>query len=295
MESYRRLLSFFQRIGHRKYSSNWLPQFFVLLKRSWVLLIRDHAAMLARLAQVLIYSIFLGLLWMNTGRNTMDDRDVVGVLFYMIVNQSFGAAFATVFSYPLERSIVLRERTSRTYRVSAYFLAKSLAELPPLVLLEILYCNIVYWMVGLKPQASSFFIFMLILLLCSHAAESLTLMASASAQSPKTAAAVTAILIVLSLLFAGFFIQPAVMPVWLAWIRFASFVFYAFGAIMSNQYGAVPSTNSSSSPMMIYQVNSFGIGGNIGFLILLDIIYRCIAYVGLRLNKKRFYKAISKK
>ncbi|KAF6001160.1 hypothetical protein F1559_000069 [Cyanidiococcus yangmingshanensis] len=287
-----RLLSFLTCIGERKYSARWVEQFVILLRRSWDLMLRDRANVLARFLQILVYALVLGLIWMNTGRNSSDERAVVGILFYLIVNQSFGAAFSIVFTYPMERSIVLRERTSRTYQVSAYFLAKSLTELPLLIVLVLLYSCITYWMVGLEPQASTFFTFVVILTLTAHAAESITLLASTSAKSPKTAASFAAIMIVLSLLFAGFFIGPNAMPVWLSWIRFVSFLSYAFAALMTNQFGSLPSSNSDTSPMQLFDVNSFGVGGNIGFLIMLDIAYRSIAYVGLLLNKQRFQKSL---
>jgi hypothetical protein len=93
------------------------------------------------------------------------------------------------------------------------------------------------------------------------------------------------------MLFGGYFIGPSAMPVWLSWIRFASFIYYAFGAIMTNQFGYIPSSATQPSPLQVADVNSFGIGGSIGFLILIDIIYRSLAYIGLRLSKQRYYKA----
>jgi ABC-type multidrug transport system ATPase subunit len=288
----RKGISLFSKEGEPNYAEPWPVQFALLVRRSFSLMIRERGTNFARLFQTIIFSVVLGLIWLNTGRNAADFSAVPGVLFFLLINQSFGASFGVVFLFPLERGIVLRERTSRFYRVSAYFLAKSVAELPRLVALALLFSCITYWMVGLQPHPSSFFIFVAIVLITTHTAESLTLMASTSAKSPQTAAAIAPVLIVLSLLFGGFFIGPNVIPVWLRWLRYISFIFYGFAAVMTNQFGYISSSSSQQNPLNIYHINSFGIGGNIGFLIMLDVAYRTVAYLFLLWNKPRFQKSI---
>lgn len=50
-----------------------------------------------------------------------------------------------------------KERASGSYRLSSYFAAKMLSELPLNVLLPSLYLFIVYWACGLNPRADAFF------------------------------------------------------------------------------------------------------------------------------------------
>ncbi|KAF6002878.1 hypothetical protein F1559_000038 [Cyanidiococcus yangmingshanensis] len=287
-----RLLSFLTCIGERKYSARWVEQFVILLRRAWSLKLRNRAIIQARVTLNVIYSIALGLIWLNAGRNTLDDRAVAGVIFYLLVNQSFGASSAIVMTYLSERRVVVRERSSRTYRMSAYFLAKSVTEVVLLVALVLFFSCITYWMVGFQPHAASFFIFTVTLTLAAHAAESLTLVASTSVRCEHTASMLASVLLTFSSLFAGFLIAPSIMPVWLRWIRYISFMFYAFAALMTDQFGSLPTLSSSQDPMQVYNVNSLGIGANIGFLILLAVVYRSIAYVGLLLNKQRFQKSL---
>jgi ATP-binding cassette subfamily G (WHITE) protein 2 len=283
---------FFSTEGEPKYAEPWPVQFALLVRRSFNLMIRERDANLARILQTIMFAVVLGLIWLNTGRNAADFGAVAGVLFFLLINQAFVESYGVVFVFPLERSIVLRERTSRFYRVSAYFLAKNVAEMPRLVALVVLFSCITYWMVGLQPHPSSFFIFVAIILLTTHTAESLTLMASASAESPQTAAAIAPAVIVLALLFGGFFIGPDVIPVWLRWIRFISFIYYGFSAAMINQFGYISSSSLQQNPLDTYHINSFGIGGNIGFLIMLDVAYLAIAYLLLLRNKPRFQNSI---
>lgn len=53
---------------------------------------------------------------------------------------------------------MVRERSSGLYRVSSFYLAKVLVEMPNQILQRILFYVIIYWMIGLKANAGSFFI-----------------------------------------------------------------------------------------------------------------------------------------
>lgn len=180
-----------------------------------------------------------------------------------------------------------RERASKTYCVSAYLASKTLSELPRTAVQAALFAVIAYWMVGLRETAASFFIFVLTLLLTVHAAESLALMTAAPFHDAQTAGAVAPIPIVLSLLFSGFLIPPEAMPVWLAWIRFVSFLYYGFNASMLNEFR---DAQRDASVLQRYGVNSLGIAVNLALLFALDAGCRVLAYVLLRLTGPRFVK-----
>lgn len=51
------------------------------------------------------------------------------VLFFAVINQGVFGALQTINSFPSERLLSLRERASGMYYASAYFLAKSTAEM----------------------------------------------------------------------------------------------------------------------------------------------------------------------
>ena len=63
-----------------------------------------------------------------------------------------GPGYAAVVNvFPKEKAMVFRERASKSYRVSAYFVAKVLADQPIRILSLILYAAIIYWMVRAPP------------------------------------------------------------------------------------------------------------------------------------------------
>jgi hypothetical protein len=114
--------------------------------------------------------------------------------------------------------------------------------------------------VGLRANASAFFIFVAIhvrcprhascaLLNCAHAvvdslsaqllvelnAEGLTLLFTAMTRSEKLASAVAPVPLVLNILFGGFFVSPSAIPVWLRWLRYLAFMRWSYVAVVRNE------------------------------------------------------------
>ena len=57
---------------------------------------------------------------------------------------------------PAEKMVIYKERASGWYRLSAYYLAKMISELPLILLQPLLFLSVVYWVVGLNGAAAFF-------------------------------------------------------------------------------------------------------------------------------------------
>uniref|UniRef100_A0A7S1THM9 Probable ATP-dependent transporter ycf16 n=1 Tax=Compsopogon caeruleus TaxID=31354 RepID=A0A7S1THM9_9RHOD len=268
-----------------KYQSSWGREFGLLLKRSFQLMAREKTANIARFVQVLIFSILLGVIWLNIGRgdNSVPSnfRALTGVLFFAVVNQAFGATFGVLFNYPAERAIVLKERASASYRVSSYFLAKTVSELPRGFLFSFLFSVITYWMIGLRANGGSFFLFVLVLFLVNLIAETGTYCISTITPDAQTAAAIVPVFVIMSMLFAGFFIPPESIPAGVSWIKWISFIYYAFYATVDNQFQRdFPQQLQFEQPF----TRTVGVFGLLGIVVVL----RFLQYVILRKKGPRF-------
>lgn len=128
--------------------------------------------------QSLVFAILLGLIWLreSEGNDATSVRATAGVIFFLLINQGFSGVFQIIFTFPEERAIVTKERASRTYRVSAYFLTKLIVELPRTLFANSIFIVILYFMVGLRESAGAFFLFLTIVLLSTLVAESLAYM-----------------------------------------------------------------------------------------------------------------------
>ena len=61
-----------------------------------------------------------------------------------------------VASFPLDRSLLNKERQSRSYRLSSYFIAKQLAELPLVLVAPLFFTTLVYWVGNLMDDFGRF-------------------------------------------------------------------------------------------------------------------------------------------
>jgi hypothetical protein len=88
----------------------------------------------------------------------------VGLLFFFTTFWGFFPVFSAIFTFPQERAMLIKERASGMYRLSAYFLARTAADLPLELILPTLFITIVYWMAGLKATFLGFLLTLLVIL-----------------------------------------------------------------------------------------------------------------------------------
>ena len=74
-----------------------------------------------------------------------------------VVCRTYVVSYSGLFTVPSERLIVLRERASGAYYVSAYYVAKMLAEVAVQLAFPLLFSCIVYFLVGLQVPNIYFF------------------------------------------------------------------------------------------------------------------------------------------
>ncbi|GJD06868.1 Protein white [Galdieria sulphuraria] len=279
----------------------WM-EFSVLLIRAWKLLIRERVVAGIRTVQTLIFSILVGLIWLNKGRNISSSNyeGIEGVLFYILIIQSFMAIFGIIFAFPLERSIVLRERASGMYRVSAYYLSKILVELPRTILFCLLFCVVSYWMIGLRDSVDSFFLFVVVMLLNSLTVEGIALTVSAAAPTPKVAAVTVPLILNIAVLFGGALLSNAEIPNHFVWLKFSSFMKYSYGALMQNQFVDFAFQSLSKTCVICdgnevledSGITDFSMAGNIGMLLMELLVFRIAAYLVLRMRGPKHDKAL---
>lgn len=123
-------------------------------------------------------AILIGVIFYDQELNQDGVMNMNGAMFLFLTNMTFQNVFSVInvrflwfrFSYIrkiidsidhlqvfcTELPVFLRESHSRLYSTSAYFLGKTLAELPLFVLLPIVFTSITYPMIGLQQTWMSF-------------------------------------------------------------------------------------------------------------------------------------------
>merc|ERR1719215_361730 len=86
------------------------------------------------------------------GYNEAEVDDRSGYIFFFGTFWFFSALFLGMMQFLPERTIIMKERAAGSYHLSAYFLAKSLSELPIKLFLPFLFLAISFPMVSLSPS-----------------------------------------------------------------------------------------------------------------------------------------------
>lgn len=150
------------------------------------------------------------------------------------VNQSFNSVLGVISTFPREKVIVNRERAANAYDALSYFLAKFVTELPLNMLPPVLWACVVYYIVGLNPNTFGYFI--LIVMLLSLTGVSLGLWISAMTPNAEAAAALGPPMVIVALIFGGFYINLNSIPIVANWFPYMSLVRWGFEALCINEF-----------------------------------------------------------
>lgn len=208
----------------------------VLGTRNFRQLSRDKSTLIIRLCTTCFFGLLIAALYSEMGSGQKSIQDRIGVLFFVTINQSFGALFNTINTFVEEKPIVMRERQSFSFHLSAYYITKVLTAMPIDIMTPLLFSCIVYWIVGLNPDPEAFLIFCGITLSVTLGAIGIGFCVGSKAPSVKAASAMGPPVMILQLMFAGFYLNISNIPVWLRWISNLSVIQWAFGAYILNEF-----------------------------------------------------------
>jgi ABC-type multidrug transport system permease subunit len=231
--------------------------------------------------QTVFFGIVLSLLWAGNGRSKelVDRASLSGLFFFIAINQAFIGVFSVIFDFPVERSVVTRERASSTYRTSSYYLSKMVTDLPRSMFYAVLFTVAVYFTVGLKLSIGSVLRFYLVTLGVSNFGEALAITISVVTGNAQTSAAIAPVLIIISVLFAGFFTQTGQIPGFVRWIKWISFVYFSANAFAQVEF---PDRAFGAQILKDGGYNDLSYWVNMAGLLAIIVALRLIGYLALK-------------
>ncbi|CAL0320522.1 unnamed protein product [Lupinus luteus] len=268
---------------------DWFNQFSILLQRS--IKERKHESFnTLRVFQVLAAALLAGLMWWHSDYRNIQDR--LGLLFFISIFWGVFPSFNSVFAFPQERAIFMKERASGMYTLSSYFMARIVGDLPMELILPTVFLSVTYWMGGLNPDLWSFLLTLLVVLGYVLVSQGLGLALGAAIMDAKQASTVAAVTMLAFVLTGGYYVHE--VPQYMAWIKYISTTFYSYRLLTKIQYGdgnkilnllgCYHGGSDRASCKFVEEdvVGQFGTVGSIGVLFVMFVGYRLLAYLALR-------------
>lgn len=282
----------------KKYNTSWLTQYTVLTHRS---LKNSRSAIFTPLNIIksAAIGVVAGLLWFQLENTESNVANKSSYYFFSMTFWIFDSMFNALTAFPSERTIILKERASASYHLSAYFMAKTTSEAPTRLCLPLIYMTISFWMAGLNPRFVVFVGSTCCTLLSVLAGEAIGLLIGASIYDLQKALTVMTVFALGLMLLGGFFVDNT--PAFISWARYLSPFKYAFEAsqrlvfdrpVPCDGSGALGDlcngTVSEVSPEDIVKFLEIEgtVAFNVGLLLVLAILPRYVAYVALRRKKE---------
>lgn len=174
------------------------------------------------------------------------------------------------------------------YKLSSYFMALTVGDLPMVLILPTAFFSITYWMTGLTHTAVSFFSTLLVLLYSVLVFQGLGFAIGAAVMDIQSAVTLGSVIMLSFLLAGGFYIQR--VPRFISWVKYLSVSQYTYKLMLISQYKATDTYRCGADETEICFVGDFPSIRNVGLdggamavvaLAIMLLLYRAIAYLAL--------------
>ncbi|KAG6577381.1 ABC transporter G family member 9, partial [Cucurbita argyrosperma subsp. sororia] len=268
-----------------RWSTTWWQQFCVLLNRG--IKERKHESFSGlKIAQVLAVAFISGLLWWQSDDAHLQDK--IGLFYFSSSFWGFFPLLQAISTFPRERMILEKERSSGMYRLSSYFISRTISDLPMELILPTVFIVIIYGMAGLKRTAMSFFSTLFYQLLSVLVSQGFGLAVGALVLDQTSATTLGSVIMLCFLLTSGYFVQH--VPGFIAWTKYISIGTYTYKLLLISQYKATDTYLCPGHGVGVCKVGEFpaikqmGLHGKTTAILALMAMlvgYRLVAYIAL--------------
>lgn len=281
----------------RKRAPLW-TQFKYLFKRAGLNFVRNRQLIIARLCQSIFLGVIVGLVFLDTNQYSVSIqiRNKSGALFFIATNTFFAASTQILSIFGLEKPVFYREYQGGYYTVAAYYISKTLIEVPGQIIGPFLLVIICYYMVGLNPPFSAYLLVATLAALGALCGNAYGTLIVSLIDDLNIALTVAPIAILPLLVVSGFF--AAAIPGFLNWLKYISPIYYAFSGMIQTEFSRTfpncdatrENCNGSRAIAELNFSDTFPPGVNIVFLITIFAVLWIAGFLALWIGARRKFQ-----
>jgi len=218
-------------------TSRW-NQFSVLYRRTTLDAIKDPQKFARMLGIKAGVGILVGTVWFNKANPPRQSElfAVQGALFMLVMNGIVETLALTILSFPLVRSLLLREYKNGSYSLLSWYCAMMTSQACFSVLYVVVTAIPVWFMVGFEHDPVKLGIFMLGLVLTTLIGSALGVAVGAASKDLIESQNMLAPVLAPLMLFSGYVIPRAQLPSWAVPFYYISFFQYGIGLFELNVF-----------------------------------------------------------
>jgi hypothetical protein len=212
-----------------------------------------------------------------------------GAEIMILMSAMMGTALPALTAFPAERPVFVREYSTNHYAIIPYFVARLCMEAMLTALQMSLLCVLSYFMLAFQLGFGWHFLIVYVLAMSSNA---LAMLVGSLVQDPGMAIEFLPMCFIPQLLFAGFFVQPDLIPAWLRWLQYVFPLTYAVKLHVGEEFSdCAPGRARLNCENLLtnLKVDSDDVWFYWLLLVVLFVVLRLAALFALRKKASKFY------
>ncbi|KAK4152728.1 ABC-2 type transporter-domain-containing protein [Chaetomidium leptoderma] len=226
------------RLRTTTYSASVYRQICMCLTRSVIRMRNNLAPIISGSVGQMVLAIVIGSVFYNLEPTTASFDKRAILLYFGLMLNAFSPAFE-IYNIRFQRPVIEKHARYALHHPSADALASWLADLPTKVLTSALTNIPLYFMTNLRrdtADSDGFFVFWLFMLVCTLTMSVFFRMLGSLSRTLEETMAPVSTLVMLFVVYAGYVIPPGYMVPWLGWVRWVNPVYFAYEALMVNEF-----------------------------------------------------------
>jgi ATP-binding cassette subfamily G (WHITE) protein 2 (SNQ2) len=289
----------------RLHATNSFTQFQMLMTRSMVCTLRDVDDLQALLLKNIFVGALIGMVFYNQGHAseplysdgipTAQVTSVSSLLFFGMMYVLIGNVQSIPNLCSLN-TIYRREIASYAYSCAPFWLSQCIINIPFLILFMLVFCLVVFWLVGFTNTFSYFLYFFIVLNLANFCSFFFAMFLAAVLENAVIAFSVFPLIFLFLSTFAGYSIAIDDLPPMWHWASYVSYARWGFEGLMVNQWESFDSddttyaVNGNGNVLSSYGFDNFNKYDTFWILIIYWLFTCLCVYWGLRPSASRLQK-----